>query len=87
MGIVTLAHQDRCHRPSFVFARGADEGLFRGSAAPSWACTCATRLDLATTKREADLLARLASSADPRCAGTLLRDASIDRFDAALRQG
>ena len=82
VGIVASRIKDRCHRPSFVFARGAD-GLFKGSGRSIPGFHLRDALDL-ITKREPDLLAKFGGHA--MAAGATLRDASIDRFDAALRR-
>ena len=83
VGIVAGRVKDRLHRPTFVFARGAD-GQLKGSGRSIPGFHLRDALDL-VAKREPGLLARFGGHA--MAAGCTLADAKagIDRFGQALR--
>jgi single-stranded-DNA-specific exonuclease len=81
VGIVAGRVKDQLHRPSFVFARGAD-GRLKGSGRSIAGFHLRDALDL-VAKREPGLLLRFGGHA--MAAGCTLDDADITRFDAALR--
>ena len=82
VGIVASRIKDRVHRPTFVFARGAD-GRLKGSGRSIPGFHLRDALDL-VSKREPGLLAKFGGHA--MAAGATLEDDSVQRFDAALRQ-
>jgi single-stranded-DNA-specific exonuclease len=85
VGIVAGRVKDRLHRPTFVFARGAD-GRLKGSGRSIPGFHLRDALDL-VAKREPGLLLRFGGHA--MAAGCTLADAAADgvgAFDAALRQ-
>ncbi len=84
VGIVAGRVKDRLHRPTFVFARGAD-GRLKGSGRSIPGFHLRDALDL-VAKREPGLLLRFGGHA--MAAGcTLAADAeTVARFDAALQQ-
>ncbi len=85
VGIVASRIKDRCHRPTFVFARGAD-GQLKGSGRSIPGFHLRDALDL-VSKREPELLAKFGGHA--MAAGATLRtagDEGIARFEAAMRQ-
>jgi single-stranded-DNA-specific exonuclease len=85
VGIVAGRVKDRLHRPTFVFARGAD-GRLKGSGRSIAGFHLRDALDL-VAKRQPGLLLRFGGHA--MAAGCTLGDAAADgveAFDAALRQ-
>ena len=86
VGIVAGRVKDRLHRPTFVFARGAD-GQLKGSGRSIPGFHLRDALDL-VAKREPGLLQRFGGHA--MAAGCTLAQAgeggAVERFDAALRQ-
>jgi single-stranded-DNA-specific exonuclease len=86
VGIVAGRVKDRFHRPSFVFARGAD-GRLKGSGRSIAGFHLRDALDL-MSKRHPGLLLRFGGHA--MAAGCTLSggddDGSFDLFDTALRQ-
>ena len=83
VGIVASRVKDRCHRPTFVFARGAD-GQLKGSGRSIPGFHLRDALDL-VAKREPDLLAKFGGHA--MAAGATLAlpaEAGLGRFAAAL---
>ena len=85
VGIVAGRVKDRFHRPSFVFARGAD-GRLKGSGRSIAGFHLRDALDL-MSKRHPGLLLRFGGHA--MAAGCTLagdEDAAFDIFDQALRQ-
>ena len=80
VGIVAGRVKDRLHRPTFVFARGAD-GQLKGSGRSIAGFHLRDALDL-VAKREPGLLARFGGHA--MAAGCTLADADVGRFAAAL---
>ena len=81
VGIVAGRVKDRLHRPTFVFARGAD-GQLKGSGRSIPGFHLRDALDL-VAKREPGLLARFGGHA--MAAGCTLADAAVSRFAAALQ--
>ncbi len=81
VGIVAGRVKDRLHRPTFVFARGAN-GQLKGSGRSIPGFHLRDALDL-VAKREPGLLLRFGGHA--MAAGCTLGDADVDRFDAALQ--
>jgi single-stranded-DNA-specific exonuclease len=81
VGIVAGRVKDRLHRPTFVFARGAN-GQLKGSGRSIPGFHLRDALDL-VAKREPGLLLRFGGHA--MAAGCTLGDADVDRFAAALR--
>ena len=81
VGIVAGRVKDRLHRPTFVFARGAN-GQLKGSGRSIPGFHLRDALDL-VAKREPGLLLRFGGHA--MAAGCTLSDADVDRFAAALR--
>ncbi len=82
VGIVAGRVKDRLHRPTFVFARGA-EGRLKGSGRSIAGFHLRDALDL-IAKRHPGLLLRFGGHA--MAAGCTLGDAGIERFDRALRE-
>jgi single-stranded-DNA-specific exonuclease len=82
VGIVAGRVKDRLHRPTFVFARGAD-GRLKGSGRSIPGFHLRDALDL-VAKRHAGLLLRFGGHA--MAAGCTLGEGGVDVFDAALRQ-
>jgi single-stranded-DNA-specific exonuclease len=85
VGIVAGRVKDRLHRPTFVFARGAD-GRLKGSGRSIAGFHLRDALDL-VAKRQPGLLLRFGGHA--MAAGCTLGDAAaggVEAFDAALRQ-
>ena len=82
VGIVAGRVKDRLHRPTFVFARGAD-GHLKGSGRSIAGFHLRDALDL-VAKREPGLLLRFGGHA--MAAGCTLGDIDVERFAAALRQ-
>ncbi|HEU5296906.1 MAG TPA: DHHA1 domain-containing protein, partial [Burkholderiaceae bacterium] len=82
VGIVAGRVKDRWHRPTFVFARGAD-GLLRGSGRSIAGFHLRDALDL-ISKREPELLLRFGGHA--MAAGCTLHEANLDAFTRALQQ-
>jgi single-stranded-DNA-specific exonuclease len=90
VGIVASRIKDRCHRPSFVFARGAD-GHLKGSGRSIPGFHLRDALDL-VSKRHPGLLAKFGGHA--MAAGATLvssdehddAEAVIARFEQALRE-
>ncbi|MDP3225785.1 MAG: single-stranded-DNA-specific exonuclease RecJ, partial [Rubrivivax sp.] len=84
VGIVAGRVKDRLHRPTFVFARGAD-GQLKGSGRSIPGFHLRDALDL-MAKRAPGLLLRFGGHA--MAAGCTLADAAqgFERFDEALRQ-
>jgi single-stranded-DNA-specific exonuclease len=82
VGIVAGRVKDRLHRPTFVFARGAD-GQLKGSGRSIAGFHLRDALDL-VAKREPGLLQRFGGHA--MAAGCTLGEGGVDRFGAALRQ-
>jgi single-stranded-DNA-specific exonuclease len=82
VGIVAGRVKDRLHRPTFVFARGAD-GQLKGSGRSIPGFHLRDALDL-VAKREAGLLQRFGGHA--MAAGCTLAGEGVERFSAALRQ-
>jgi single-stranded-DNA-specific exonuclease len=82
VGIVASRIKDRVHRPSFVFARGAD-GQLKGSGRSIPGFHLRDALDL-IAKREPDLLAKFGGHA--MAAGATLAVADVPRFAAAFAQ-
>ena len=82
VGIVAGRVKDRLHRPTFVFARGAD-GQLKGSGRSIAGFHLRDALDL-VAKREPGLLARFGGHA--MAAGCTLADPAVDRFAQALQQ-
>jgi single-stranded-DNA-specific exonuclease len=80
VGIVAGRVKDRLHRPTFVFARGAD-GQLKGSGRSIAGFHLRDALDL-VAKREPGLLARFGGHS--MAAGCTLADADVGRFAAAL---
>ncbi len=81
VGIVAGRVKDRLHRPTFVFARGAD-GQLKGSGRSIAGFHLRDALDL-IAKRHPGLLLRFGGHA--MAAGCTLGDADIERFGRALR--
>lgn len=83
VGIVAGRVKDRLHRPTFVFARGAD-GQLKGSGRSIAGFHLRDALDL-VAKRRPGLLQRFGGHA--MAAGcTLGGEGGVERFDEALRQ-
>jgi len=82
VGIVAGRVKDRLHRPTFVFARGAD-GQLKGSGRSIPGFHLRDALDL-VAKRQPGLLLRFGGHA--MAAGCTLGEGGVERFDAALRQ-
>ena len=82
VGIVAGRVKDRLHRPTFVFARGAN-GQLKGSGRSIPGFHLRDALDL-VAKREPGLLLRFGGHA--MAAGCTLGDADVGRFDAALQR-
>jgi len=86
VGIVAGRVKDRLHRPTFVFARGAD-GQLKGSGRSIPGFHLRDALDL-VAKREPGLLARFGGHA--MAAGCTLTEsglgAAVDRFATAMQQ-
>ena len=82
VGIVAGRLKDRLHRPTFVFARGAD-GRLKGSGRSIPGFHLRDALDL-VAKRHVGLLLRFGGHA--MAAGCTLGEGGVEVFDAALRQ-
>jgi single-stranded-DNA-specific exonuclease len=82
VGIVAGRVKDRLHRPTFVFARGAD-GRLKGSGRSIPGFHLRDALDL-VAKRHAGLLLRFGGHA--MAAGCTLGEGGVEVFDAALRR-
>ncbi|MDZ7591817.1 MAG: single-stranded-DNA-specific exonuclease RecJ [Rubrivivax sp.] len=82
VGIVAGRVKDRLHRPTFVFARGAD-GRLKGSGRSIPGFHLRDALDL-VAKRHAGLLLRFGGHA--MAAGCTLEKGGVEVFDAALRR-
>jgi single-stranded-DNA-specific exonuclease len=82
VGIVAGRLKDRLHRPTFVFARGAD-GLLKGSGRSIAGFHLRDALDL-VSKRHPDLLRRFGGHA--MAAGCTVAESDLPGFDAAFRQ-
>jgi single-stranded-DNA-specific exonuclease len=82
VGIVAGRLKDRLHRPTFVFARGAD-GLLKGSGRSIAGFHLRDALDL-VSKRHPGLLRRFGGHA--MAAGASIAADGFGTFDAALRQ-
>jgi len=81
VGIVAGRVKDRLHRPTFVFARGAD-GRLKGSGRSIPDFHLRDALDL-VAKRQPGLLLRFGGHA--MAAGCTLGEGGVEVFDAALR--
>jgi len=81
VGIVAGRLKDQLHRPTFVFARGAD-GALKGSGRSIPGFHLRDALDL-VAKREPGLLKRFGGHA--MAAGCTIAEDGFDAFDAALR--
>jgi single-stranded-DNA-specific exonuclease len=81
VGIVAGRVKDRLHRPSFVFARGAD-GLLKGSGRSIAGFHLRDALDL-VAKRHPQVLRRFGGHA--MAAGCTLAEADLPTFEQALR--
>ncbi len=81
VGIVAGRVKDRLHRPTFVFARGAD-GQLKGSGRSIPGFHLRDALDL-VAKRQPGLLLRFGGHA--MAAGCTLRAGGVEAFDEALR--
>jgi single-stranded-DNA-specific exonuclease len=82
VGIVAGRMKDRLHRPTFVFAVGAD-GLLKGSGRSIPGFHLRDALDL-VTKRHPGVLKKFGGHA--MAAGCTLAEEDFDTFDAALQQ-
>jgi single-stranded-DNA-specific exonuclease len=82
VGIVAGRLKDQLHRPTFVFARGAD-GLLKGSGRSIAGFHLRDALDL-VAKRHPQLLCRFGGHA--MAAGCSIAEAQFAAFDAALQQ-
>ncbi|WP_397536032.1 single-stranded-DNA-specific exonuclease RecJ [Roseateles sp.] len=82
VGIVASRIKDRLHRPTFVFARGAD-GQLKGSGRSITGFHLRDALDL-VSKRHPDLLKKFGGHA--MAAGCTLEDDGFERFNTALQQ-
>ena len=82
VGIVAGRLKDRLHRPTFVFARGAD-GLLKGSGRSIPGFHLRDALDL-VAKRHPALLRRFGGHA--MAAGCSIEEAAFGQFDQALQQ-
>jgi single-stranded-DNA-specific exonuclease len=80
VGIVASRIKDRVHRPSFVFARGAD-GQLKGSGRSIPGFHLRDALDL-VSKRDPELLAKFGGHA--MAAGATLAVDDVDRFALAF---
>jgi single-stranded-DNA-specific exonuclease len=81
VGIVAGRLKDRLHRPTFVFARGAD-GRLKGSGRSIPGFHLRDALDL-VAKRHPDVLLRFGGHA--MAAGCTIEEASFATFDAAFQ--
>ena len=81
VGIVAGRVKDRLHRPTFVFARGAD-GLLKGSGRSIAGFHLRDALDL-LSKRHPSVLKRFGGHA--MAAGCTLAEADLPTFDAAFQ--
>ncbi len=82
VGIIASRLKDRIHRPTFVFARGAD-GQLKGSGRSIAGFHLRDALDL-VSKRHPQLLKKFGGHA--MAAGCTLEEDGFERFDAAMRQ-
>jgi single-stranded-DNA-specific exonuclease len=82
VGIVAGRLKDRLHRPTFVFARGAD-GLLKGSGRSIPGFHLRDALDL-VAKRHPEVLKRFGGHA--MAAGCTIEEAQVGTFDLALQQ-
>jgi single-stranded-DNA-specific exonuclease len=82
VGIVAGRLKDRLHRPTFVFARGAD-GALKGSGRSIPGFHLRDALDL-VAKRHPGVLVRFGGHA--MAAGCTIAEAHFDTFDAALQR-
>ncbi len=82
VGIVAGRIKDRLHRPTFVFARGAD-GLLKGSGRSIPGFHLRDALDL-VSKRHPELLKKFGGHA--MAAGATLAEPDFERFAAAFEQ-
>ncbi len=82
VGIIASRLKDRIHRPTFVFARGAD-GQLKGSGRSIPGFHLRDALDL-VSKRHPDLLKKFGGHA--MAAGCTLADEGFERFDQALQE-
>ncbi|MDC8786262.1 single-stranded-DNA-specific exonuclease RecJ [Roseateles koreensis] len=82
VGIIASRLKDRVHRPTFVFARGAD-GLLKGSGRSIPGFHLRDALDL-VSKRQPDLLKKFGGHA--MAAGCTLEDGQFEAFNLALQQ-
>jgi single-stranded-DNA-specific exonuclease len=82
VGIVAGRLKDRLHRPTFVFARGAD-GLLKGSGRSIAGFHLRDALDL-MAKRHPELLRRFGGHA--MAAGCSIEEAAFAQFDQALQR-
>ena len=82
VGIVASRLKDRVHRPTFVFARGAD-GQLKGSGRSIPGFHLRDALDL-VSKRHPELLRKFGGHA--MAAGCTLAEEGFETFDAALQQ-
>jgi single-stranded-DNA-specific exonuclease len=82
VGIVAGRIKDRLHRPTFVFARGAD-GALKGSGRSIPGFHLRDALDL-VSKREPGLMQRFGGHA--MAAGCTLGEGGFEAFEQALRQ-
>jgi single-stranded-DNA-specific exonuclease len=82
VGIVAGRLKDRLHRPTFVFARGAD-GLLKGSGRSIPGFHLRDALDL-LSKREPGVLRRFGGHA--MAAGCTIDEAAFETFARALRE-
>jgi len=81
VGIIASRLKDRIHRPTFVFARGAD-GQLKGSGRSIPGFHLRDALDL-VSKRHPELLKKFGGHA--MAAGCTLADDGFERFDQALQ--
>lgn len=81
VGIIASRLKDRLHRPSFVFARGAD-GQIKGSGRSIAGFHLRDALDL-VSKRHPDVLMKFGGHA--MAAGCTLSDGGFATFDAAMQ--
>jgi single-stranded-DNA-specific exonuclease len=82
VGIVAGRLKDRLHRPTFVFARGAD-GLLKGSGRSIPGFHLRDALDL-VAKRHSQVLRKFGGHS--MAAGCTVAEGDLPTFDAALRQ-
>jgi len=82
VGIVASRLKERIHRPTFVFARGAD-GQLKGSGRSIPGFHLRDALDL-VSKRHPDILKKFGGHA--MAAGCTLADDAFEAFDLALQQ-